>query len=105
MPLVITCPRCHGNGTISLGMTWEEAINLAERIRDNPKFKLEAVMTKHYEDKTFFVVTVTDAVYRNTIYDVTGYSHYLLLCEDLKRKEKESNATSGNTHDTTNSSK
>lgn len=87
MPTVITCPKCGGNGTITLGMTWEEAINLAECVMRNEIFQVEAVQCKSYQTHTFYVVTVTERIFRNTITELTSYKHYLQFCEELKKKE------------------
>lgn len=89
MPTVITCPKCGGNGTVTLGMTWEEAVNLAECAMRNEQFTLYGIQSKTNSCGSYFVVVVMEKKYSNTIYEITSYKHFLQIAEDLRKNEKE----------------
>lgn len=105
MPLTITCPRCSGHGYIEIGMSWGEAVKLADRVLENKSLKLEGITAKHTQDVAFYVVTITDTIFRNTIFELRNHNDYLTAVADIEKKVDERNATSGNTHATSDSSK
>lgn len=99
MPIVIKCNKCGGQGIVNVGMSWREAINVAETILENPNFLLENVIAKFEGLTSYYIVVLSTSTNR---YEVRSMSEFLDIARQVqmnidRMKEENKNATSDTT--------